>query len=52
MKYATLFAAFALMLTGTLAAPNPEAKADADPQICYCANPNSCYDTCSQKFCC
>ena len=50
MKYATLITAFALLITSTFAVPNPEAKADANPQICSCSS--GCYDSCEQKFCC
>lgn len=54
MKYTTLVSAVALLITGAMALPNPEAKPEpeANPQICFCANPNSCYDTCSQRACC
>ena len=50
MKYATLITAFAVLITSALALPNPEAKAEANPQICQCNL--GCYDSCGQKFCC
>lgn len=47
MKFTAIVTAAALLVSGALAAPNPDAK----PQICECIN-TGCIDTCGARLCC